>query len=192
MVKHLPTMRETQVWSLGWEDPLEKEMVTQSSSLDWKIPWTEEHGRLQSMGSQRVRHVWVTSPCFLRNTFVLGLFNLWEVNVVIQPLIIDSWKSLGQQRDQTSPSERKSTLNILWKDSCWSWNSITLATWFEETTHWKRPGFWESLKAGEENNRVGWHHWLSGHGFEQTLGDSEGQGSLVCCSSWGHKESDTT
>ena len=56
-VKNLPAMRETWVQSLGWEDPLEKEMVTHSSSLDWKIPWTEEHGRLQSMGSQRVRHV---------------------------------------------------------------------------------------------------------------------------------------
>ena len=56
MVKHLPTMREIWVQSLGWEDPLEKEMATHSSTLAWKIPWTEEHGRLQFMGSQRVRH----------------------------------------------------------------------------------------------------------------------------------------
>ena len=61
MVKHLPVMRETQVRSLGWEDPLEKEMATHSSTLAWKIPWTEEPGRLQSMGSQRVRHNWATS-----------------------------------------------------------------------------------------------------------------------------------
>ena len=47
MVKHLPTMRETQVQSLGREDPLEKEMATYSSTLAWKIPWTEELGRLQ-------------------------------------------------------------------------------------------------------------------------------------------------
>ena len=47
-----PTMRETQVQSLGWEDPLEKEMATHSSILTWRITWTEEHGRLQSMGSQ--------------------------------------------------------------------------------------------------------------------------------------------
>ena len=51
MVKHLPTMWETGVQSLGQEDPLEKEMATHSSTLAWKIPWTEEHGRLQSMGS---------------------------------------------------------------------------------------------------------------------------------------------
>ena len=54
MVKGLPAMRETQVQSLGGEDPLEKEMATCSSTLAWKIPWTEEPGRLQSMGSQRV------------------------------------------------------------------------------------------------------------------------------------------
>ena len=52
MVKGLPAMWETQVRSLGWEDPLEKEMATLSSTLAWKIPWTEEPGRLQPMGSQ--------------------------------------------------------------------------------------------------------------------------------------------
>ena len=56
MVKRLPTMRETQVQSLGREDLLEKEMVTHSSILAWKIPWIEEPGRLPSMGSQRVGH----------------------------------------------------------------------------------------------------------------------------------------
>ena len=55
-VKRLPAVRETRVQSLGWEDPLEKEMATHSSTLAWKIPWTEEPGRLQSMGSQRVGH----------------------------------------------------------------------------------------------------------------------------------------
>ena len=54
VVKRLPEMRETWVQSLGWEDLLEKEMTTHSSILAWKIPWTEEPGRLQSMGSQRV------------------------------------------------------------------------------------------------------------------------------------------
>ena len=55
-VKHLPTIWETQLRSLGGEDPLEKEMATHSSILAWKIPWMEEHSRLQSMGSQRVGH----------------------------------------------------------------------------------------------------------------------------------------
>ena len=56
MVKHLSAMLETQVQSLGREDPLEKEMATHSSTLALKIPWTEEPGKLQSMGLQRVRH----------------------------------------------------------------------------------------------------------------------------------------
>ena len=57
-LKHLPGIRETQVRSLGREDPLEKEMATHSSILAWRIPWREEPDRLQSMGSQRVRHDW--------------------------------------------------------------------------------------------------------------------------------------
>ena len=61
MVKHLPTMWETQVQSLGQEDPLEKEMATHSSVLAWKIPWTEDPGRLQSTGSRKVRHDRMTS-----------------------------------------------------------------------------------------------------------------------------------
>ena len=56
MVKHLPAMWETQVRSLGQEDPLEKEMATYSSILAWKIPWMEVPGGLQSMGSKRVGH----------------------------------------------------------------------------------------------------------------------------------------
>jgi len=56
MVKHLPTMWETRVQSLGQEDPPEKEITTHSNTLAWKIPWMEEPGRLQSMGSQRVGH----------------------------------------------------------------------------------------------------------------------------------------
>ena len=55
-LKRLPTMWEACVQSLGWEDLLEKEMATHSNILAWKIPWTEEPGRLQSLGSQRVRH----------------------------------------------------------------------------------------------------------------------------------------
>ena len=59
MVKSLPAIQETQVWSLGQEDSLEKEMVTHFSVLVWEIPWTEEPGRLQSVELQRVGHDWV-------------------------------------------------------------------------------------------------------------------------------------
>ena len=56
MVKNLPVMQETQVRSLGWDDPLEKRMATHSRILAWRIPWTEEPDGLQSTGSQKVRH----------------------------------------------------------------------------------------------------------------------------------------
>ena len=61
MIKNLPAMWETQVQSLGQEDPLGKGMATHSSILAWKIPWTEEPAGLQSMGSQRVGRDWVTN-----------------------------------------------------------------------------------------------------------------------------------
>ena len=68
MVKNLPVMRKTGVRSLDWEDPLEKGMATHSSILAWRIPWKEEPGRLQSMGSQRVGHdfIFTFHQCFRR------------------------------------------------------------------------------------------------------------------------------
>ena len=113
MVKCLPAMHETRVRFLGWEDPLEKEMATRSSTLAWKIPWMKEPGRLQPMGSKRVGHDWATSHL------------------------------------------------IHWKDWCWSWSSNTLATWWEELTHWKRPWWWERLKAGREREDRGWDDWMA-------------------------------
>ena len=69
VVKHLPTMQETQVQSLGQEDPLEREMATHSSILAWKTPWTEKPGGLQSMGTQRVLQDLVTDlvTCMLKS-----------------------------------------------------------------------------------------------------------------------------
>ena len=88
-------------------------------------------------------------------------------------------------------SQRKSTLNIHWKDWCWSWNSNTLATRCKELTHWKDPDAgkdWRQKEKGvAEDAMVRLHHQLNGCEFEQTLGDSEGQGSLACCSPWCHK-----
>ena len=74
MVKNLPAMQENQVWSLDWEDPLEKGMPTHSNILAWRIPRTEEAGGLQSAGSQRVGHDWVV------NIFTLTSIYKWPVN----------------------------------------------------------------------------------------------------------------
>ena len=70
----------------------------------------------------------------------------------------DSWESLGPQRDPSSQSWRKSVLNIHWKD--WFWSSNTLATWYEELTHWKRPWGWERLKVNGEGDDRGWDGWM--------------------------------
>ena len=70
----------------------------------------------------------------------------------------DSWESLGLQGDPTSPSWRKSVVNIHWKDWCWS--SSTLATWCEESTHLKRPWCSKRLKAGGEGDNRGWDGWM--------------------------------
>ena len=73
----------------------------------------------------------------------------------------DSWESLGLQGDPTSPSSRKSILNIHWKDWCWSWKSNTLATWCEELTHLKRPWCWEWLEAGGEGDDRECNGWIA-------------------------------
>ena len=65
----------------------------------------------------------------------------------------DSWESLDSKAIKPA---RKSTLNIHWKDSCWSWSSNTLATWCEELTHWERPWCWERLKVGGEGDNRWW------------------------------------
>ena len=72
VLQNLPTMQETWVWSLGREDPLEEEMATHSRILAWEIPWREEPGRLQSMGSQRIRHNWVTIHFHFLSLFFVG------------------------------------------------------------------------------------------------------------------------
>ena len=114
----------------------------------------------------------------------IGAFEVWCWGA--------SGESLGLQGDKTNQSQRKSILNIHWKYWCWNWSSNTLAIWCKELTHWKRP-WWGQEKKGSDR---GWDGWmvspLNGHEFEQTQGDSKGQGNLACCSSCGRKESDTT
>ena len=91
MVKSLPAMQETQVRSLGWDDPLEKEMATHSSTLAWKIPWTEEPGRLQSMGLQRVR---LELSCFFDDPVDVG--NLISGSSAFSNSSLNIWKSTVQ------------------------------------------------------------------------------------------------
>ena len=72
----------------------------------------------------------------------------------------DSWESLEQQGYQISHSSRKSTLNTHWKNWCWTWSFNTWAIWWEELKHWKRPCWWETLKAGGEGDNIEWDSWI--------------------------------
>ena len=93
MVKHLPTMWETQVQSLGWEDLLGKEMATHSSILAWKIPWTEP-ARLQSVGSQRVRHDYATS--LLYSTYISAYHIYTFMQYREHRLLVYNHKMIGE------------------------------------------------------------------------------------------------
>ena len=118
----------------------------------------------------------------------IDAFELW----CWRRLLRVSWTA----RRSNQPILKRSALGFLWKEWCWSWNSSTLATSCEELTHWKIPWCWEELGArgegDEEDEMVGWHHWLDGRESEWTPGVGDGQGGLACCDSWGCKESDTT
>ena len=84
-VKNLPAMQETRGQSLGWEDPLEKGMAIHSSILAWRIPWTEEPGWPQSMGSQRVGHDWATNTTIATTNIPsetgIPLLDMWTLRV---------------------------------------------------------------------------------------------------------------
>ena len=117
-LKHLPAMRETWVWSLSWEDPLEKEMATHSSILAWRIPRMEEHGRLQSMGSQRVGHDWATS---------LLLFQ-WSS--------VDNLISGSSAFSKTSLNIRKFTVHVLLKPGLENFEHYFASMWDECNCVW--------------------------------------------------------
>ena len=120
----------------------------------------------------------------------------WRINIYFQTVVLEKilespWDSKEMKPVSPKGNPRKSTLNIHWKDWCWSWSSNTWATWCEDLTYWKRTRCWEKLReggeVGTEDEMVGWHHWLNGYEFEQTLGD-EKQRSLEYCSPWGCKD----
>ena len=92
MVKNLPVVQETWVQCLGWEDPLEEDMATHSSILAWKIPWTEEPGGLQAMGSKTVRQNLVT------NTFTFTIMSTLVLDLGYQGFL-KKWSNLelGQE-----------------------------------------------------------------------------------------------
>ena len=108
----------------------------------------------------------------------------------------DSCKSLGLQGDPTSPFWRSSVLGVLWKE--WS-KAEPPVLWPPHVKSWPirkdsdAGRHWEQEeKRKTEDEMAGWHHWFDECEFEWTLGVCDGQGGLVCCNSWGHKESEMT
>jgi len=97
---------------------------------------------------------------------------------------------------RSSNQQRKSVLNFHWKDWCWSWSSSTLATHGKNWVIRKDPDAWKDWRQEEkettENEMIGWYHQLDGHEYEQVLEVGDILGSLVCCSPWGYRESNTT
>ena len=170
-------MQETWVWSLGWEDPLEKEMATHSSTLAWKIPWMDEPGRLQSMGSQRVGHDWATSLSdfpFLSygssssHTWMWLLDhkegwapNNWRFPTVVlektpeSPMDCKEIKPVNSKGNQpwifTGRTDAEAEAPILWSPDA---KSRLIGKDPDSGKDWG-----QEEKEATEDETVGWHHW---------------------------------
>ena len=120
----MPEMKETQVWSLGREDPLEEGMATHSSSLAWRIPWTEEPGGLQSMGLQRVGHEWVTNSFFSRTLTWFLFIPLYFTILVLSSTVLFIYSLTQIFIQQTAPQWAIQILKMIqhafWT-TCWIW-----------------------------------------------------------------------
>ena len=118
MVKNPSAMHKTWVWSLGWEDALEKETATLSSILAWRIPWTEKPGGLQPMGSQRVRYDWATSLTYLLTLyFRKPTKTVLCVDMYLPSLLFHGVLSPNAAKQSVSKYKLKSLQSFVLKDS---------------------------------------------------------------------------
>ena len=152
-IKCLPAMRETRVQSLGWEDPLEKELATHSSILAQRIPWTEEPGGLQSLGLQRVGHDWATSHILWNAIKNLLHRNLKIIKLKIELLFYPAVQLLGIYLESTT----------IWKDA---WTPVFIAALFAIVKTWKQP----KCPSTEEWIKTMWYiymWWNITHPFQR-------------------------
>ena len=113
-------------------------------------------------------HLQLLRKLYVNNPVVMDRCERWTTKKAehrrIDAFELWCWRRLLRipwiERGSNQSLQRKSVLNIHWKDRCWSWSSNTLATWCKEPTHWKRPWCWDRLKAGEEGDR-GWDGWMA-------------------------------
>ena len=156
-------MWETQLQPLGWEDPLEKEMATHFNTLAWKIPWMEEHGRLQSMGSQRVGHDLVTSL----------YFTLYQVGQAIkaEAFLLKGWLDLEGRATQLIHNKVMPVIVVAWIGRKWSrlqpcnpslrlWSRLEWVADLQTNQKFS-SGFQKTQTALEELTKVLRHHWLT-------------------------------
>ena len=142
MVKNLPAMQKTQVWSLGWEGPLEKGTVTYSSFLVWIIPWIKEPGRLQSLGLQRVSHIWMT------NTFHFVIYNQKKAFFCESPWIFCSLPSLHLHFPPAAfPGQ---TLHTQVHSLVWAWGQSNSV---RNQLHWR---IWVTRELRGSDRRLQW------------------------------------
>ena len=144
--------------------PISLWTVTAAMKLKDTSPWKESYDKpSQSIKKQKhhfadkvyiVKAMVFPAVMYGYESWTIKKTEHWRITAFKLVLVKTHWEFLQQQGDQTSQSSRKSVLNIHWKDWCWSCSSNTLVTWWEESTHWKRPRCWERLRAeGEGNNR---------------------------------------
>ena len=173
-------MQETGVQCLSGIDPLEKGMATHLSNLVWRIPWTEKFGGLHSMGvsesqkqlSKKNFHFDFANKCPYSQSYGFSSSHvwMWELdhkeglvlkNRCFEIVVLEkTFESPWTVRISTQSILKETNLNIHWKGWCWSWSSNTLATWWEEPTHWKRLWCWERLRGGKGSSR-GWDGWMT-------------------------------
>ena len=122
LVKNSSSIQETQVQALDWEDPLEEEMAIHSSILAWRIPRTEEPGRLQSMGSQRVRHDWATHTSFFQMLMAESTLTI-GISITIKPPSLSPCDTNANDQFSCTKKQTKNPHNYL--TTC-----LTLLPWF--------------------------------------------------------------
>ena len=171
-------------------------MATHSSTLAWKVPWMEEPGGLQSMGSRRVRHDWsdLAAAAVAYHLWYFELlsridaFELWCWRRLLSPLDCKEIQPVHPKGDQSwvfiSRTDVEAETAILWPPDVKRW---LIGKDLDAGKDWG-----QEEKGTTEDEMVGWHHRLDGHEFGWTPGVGDGQGGLACCGSWGRKGLDTT
>ena len=183
--------------SLGQDYPLEKSMATHTIIVVWRIPWTDEPGRLQSIWSERVGHNWSDLACthsIIKAMVFPVVIWMWALDhkKYWEPRNCCFWM-VALKKTLESPLDCKEIKPVNLKgNKPWIFTEgLILKLKLQNFDHmmWRessfaRPWCWKDWgqeeKGAMEDEMVGWHHWLNGHKFEQTPGDGEGQGSLAC------------